>query len=296
MAKIRFIKQKKAWGKRNRELFPKVSEIIDDYMEKNILITLRQLYYQLVSLNLIENTKNDYNKLSILLKNARYFGLIDWDAIVDRNRQAIKHPEFEDIPDLLDSALSSYRKDRHRNQDNYIEIWCEKDALASVIEPITDKYHLTLLVDKGFNSVSAMFDAVKRFSDEGNAKGKDCYILYLGDHDPSGLNMVDVIRKKLEIFNVGLVYVKRLALTLEQIDNLNPDSQPVKMTDTRSKKYIEKYGYETWEVDTLSSEYIQNLLVSEIERFIDMDLYNEIVKEEESEKQKLVEMIEKMDD
>ena len=64
-------------------------------------------------------------------------------------------------------------------------------------------------------------------------------IIHLGDHDPSGIDMTRDIQERLQMFGAD-VYVKRVALTMNQIGTYNPPPNPAKITDSRASKYIDE--------------------------------------------------------
>ena len=126
--------------------------IIEEYAKQNLRLTLRQLYYQLVSRDVIPNNERSYKNLGTVLSKARLAGYVDWDAIEDRGRQPNQPQEWDDVQGLVESALRAYRLPRWRGQDRYCELWVEKEALAGVLEPMARKYHVTLMVNKGYSS------------------------------------------------------------------------------------------------------------------------------------------------
>lgn len=235
------------FSSKNRILLEKCQVILKEYEEKGIKVTLRQLYYQMVSRGFIPNSDKEYHKLGGLLTDARYGGFIDWDSIEDRIRVPHRHSQFEDIPDLIEAAKQSYRLDRWANQDYYVELFTEKDALSSVLSPIADHWHVFFNVNRGYSSATALYDASKRFLNEPEKKG---ILLYLGDHDPSGLDMIRDIQDRLNEFGCT-VDVIPIALTMEQIKQYNPPPNPAKITDKRAKEYIRQFGGMSWEVDAL---------------------------------------------
>jgi len=218
MSKIKYVEPKR-WNAKKEAVFEKIVVIVEDFQSQGYRMTLRQLYYQLVSKDVIPNIASEYAKLSTLLTEARMYGLIDWDFIEDRIRIPKKASEWNDIPDIVNSAISSYRRNRWNGQENYVEVWVEKDALSGVLEPITRKYHVNLMVNRGYSSASAMHDSSLRFKRQ-ERKGKNTFILYLGDHDPSGMDMVRDIQERLDIFGCS-VQVKRIALNMEQIEQFS---------------------------------------------------------------------------
>lgn len=283
----------KNWSGRKRQVFEKVKEVVDEFQSQGYRMTLRQLYYQLVSRDVIPNLASEYAKLSTLLTEARMYGYIDWDFIEDRIRVPKKHGEWNDIDHIVRSAIASYRRDRWQDQDNYLEVWVEKDALSGVLQPITERYHVNLMVNRGYSSSSAMHDASIRFKRE-EEKGKSTYILYLGDHDPSGMDMVRDIQERMKIFG-SEVEVKRIALNMDQIQQFNPPPNPAKITDPRAKKYIAEFGSTSWELDALSPRDLNTLLDTHIQELMDIEAYNHWCRLEEHEKQELVRLSNQID-
>ena len=289
MPKIAY-KDPKNLRQETRHLLSEIITVVEDYHSQGFKLTLRQLYYQLVVKEILPNKQAMYAKLSKILSDARMCGQVDWDIIEDRVRVPKMHSEWDDIQDLVNSAIHSYRKNRMDGQDNYVEVWVEKDALSGVLSPITDEYHVHLMVNRGYSSVSAMHDAALRFERATN-QGKDCTILYLGDHDPSGLDMIRDIRDRLCGFGID-IQVQAIALTKQQIDQYQPPPNPAKITDPRANDYITQHGKVSWELDALTPNVLHELLRTNLEELIDMEKYNVIISEEEEEKEKLVELAE----
>lgn len=285
--------QPKKWTARKREIFEKIVTIVEEYQEQGYRMTLRQLYYQLVSRDVIPNQASEYAKLSTLLTEARMYGLVDWDFIEDRVRKPKKVAQWDSIQDIANAAVRQYRRNRWADQDYYVEVWVEKDALAGVLEPITNKYDVVLMVNRGYSSASAMHDAAERFIEK-EEDGKTSIILYLGDHDPSGIDMVRDIQSRMEIFGSS-VEVKRIALNYDQIQKFDPPPNPAKMDDPRADDYVEKYGHTSWELDALSPKDLNKLLKTEIENYLDVSKYNLVCRQEEFEKQQLHKLVRNID-
>jgi hypothetical protein len=269
--------------------------IITEYEEQGLRLTLRQLFYQFVSRDLLPNSEKSYKNLGQLLGKARMSGLIDWDSIEDRGRTPWRPNEYDDLQDLAEAALASYRLDRWAGQDEYAELWVEKAALAGVLQPMARRYHVTLMVNKGYSSLSAMYESARRI--EARAAGRLATVLYLGDHDPSGEDMVRDIQDRLDLFlqrGGQFVRVQKLALTMAQVRRYNPPPNPTKVTDSRARDYIRKFGRECWEVDALDPTTLQALIQTALESIIDMDLMNEVIEREESDKEALREAVQNL--
>lgn len=279
-------------SKANKEKLGTINGIISEYAADGYVMTLRQLYYQLVSRDIIPNKQNEYAKISKLLKEGRMSGVVDWDAIEDRLR--VPHiPYWNTSPkEAIQDAIRQYRLDRQKGQENYIEVWVEKDALSGVLKRVTSKYHVRLLVNRGYGSVTAIHDAYERMRGKIES-GKKCTILYLGDHDPSGMDMIRDIKDRITEMLITLNHfeynyaeiedhfeVKPIALTMDQIRQYNPPKNPAKLTDPRSKWYVKEFGFNSWEVDALDPKTLNALLTSEIEANIDMNKYYEMLAKE----------------
>ena len=284
MAKERFT-EKLHLSKKNKEKLHTINMIAEEYSSQGYKLTLRQLYYQLVSRDIIPNEVREYAKLSKILKEGRMAGIVDWDVIEDRLR--VPHLPYwvTGVKDAIDDTIKQYRLNRQRHQDVYIEVWVEKDALSGVLKRVTEHYHINLMVNRGYSSCTAMHDAYKRLQYK-SSKGKNCVILYLGDHDASGLDMIRDIDDRLREFGVP-VEVVPIGLTMEQIEQFHPPPNPAKITDPRAKWYIEKYGNTSWEVDALNPETLHSLVGENVEKRIDMDLFNERIEQEEEDKEEL---------
>lgn len=262
-----------------------INNIIEEYRNQGYKLTLRQLYYQLVSRDVIPNKTEEYAKLSSILVKGRMAGIVDWEAIEDRIRIP-KIPYYaSDIKGGINNLIGQYRLDRMKNQDVYIEVWVEKDALSGVISRVTQKYHVRLMVNRGYSSATAMHDSAERIINATDS-GKEATILYLGDHDPSGMDMVRDIRDRLLEFD-AVVEVEHCALLDEQIETYNPPPNPAKVSDPRAQKYISEYGNTSWEVDALPPSVLNGIVQSHIDGRIDQHKYRDILVRENSDIEKL---------
>jgi hypothetical protein len=288
----------------NKDRLEVINAIIEEYQAQGYVLTLRQLYYQLVSRDVVPNKQSEYSKLSNLLKEGRMAGVIDWNAIEDRLRKPSSPASFENPREILQAAIDQYALPRQKDQPVYIEVWVEKDALSGVLRRVTEKYHIPILVNRGYSSASAMFDSYQRFKSAYNSN-QSIRVLYLGDFDPSGVDMIRDIRERtLEFFDGDLSVevndrddsdfnfaVTPIALTRQQINQYNPPPNPAKRTDPRAKDFIRRHGATSWEVDALRPEVLNQLLESAILTNLDESLYKSIVRREAADKKKLKSLI-----
>lgn len=275
------------------------NRIIDTYMADGLKLTLRQLYYQFVSHHGLANTVQSYKRLASIISDARLAGLVDWDAIEDRGRVAQVWRHYEGIPELIESAVRTYRLDRWRGQEVYVELWVEKQALAGVLEPIAMKWHAPLMVNKGYSSSSAMYEAAQRIAERLTDSGDGAHayaatIIYVGDHDPSGEDMVRDIQSRLTMFSCEApIDVVKIALTMPQVEKYRPPPNPAKRTDARFRAYAAKHGNESWEVDALEPRLLTSMIEAQFNRLVDVEKMDQVRKWEAEDKAELRKVVAK---
>lgn len=284
------------WSTRKEKVIQDIVDIVNEYSKMGLKLTLRQLHYQLVIANNIVNHQTAYKKLGVILDDCRYGGVIDWNAIEDRGRVP-KLPYYAlDPADAIRDIIGSYRLDRQDGQDVCVEVWTEKDALSGILTESTSEYHVRLCVNKGYTSSSAIYAAYNRFLDAMNADQKIC-VLYLGDHDPSGLDMVRDIYERIDFmfahgrrsddYDSDNFKVKQICLNMGQIRHYDLPPNPAKLTDTRAAAYISEFGTQSWEVDALRPDVLHDLVVDNILSIIDKDKYDSVIAQEVIDKEKL---------
>lgn len=270
----------------SRAMIEKVNGILSQYRRQGYRLSLRQLYYQLVSRDLIPNNLQSYKRLGDLVSNGRLAGLIDWYMIEDRGRERLLNSHWDAPADIIRSAANGYAIDKWARQPNHIEVMVEKDALSGVLWPVCSARDIGFTANRGYSSSSAMYEAGKRIEDAITA-GKQVYILYLGDHDPSGIDMTRDVRERLELFSRSAITVERLALNMDQVNRYNPPENPAKLTDSRAQAYIREFGHSSWELDALEPTVLAVLINNEIDSLIDLGRWQEDVEREKSEQEKL---------
>lgn len=184
------------WDTKKEIVIAHIVAIVKEYQREGYVLTLRQLHYQLVTQNWIVNHDTAYKRLGGILDDCRYSGIIDWNAIEDRGRVPYIPYYVNDALEAVEDTINQFRIDRQENQKNVVELWTEKDALSGILKRTTQKYHIRLVVNKGYTSSSAIYNAYTRIV-ERIKDGHRVTVLYFGDHDPSGLDMVRDIRERL---------------------------------------------------------------------------------------------------
>lgn len=249
-------------------LHKKAREILEvsfEVLSADWPMTVRQVYYQLVSRQVIENNRGQYQKVSKLLVNARRDGSIPWEWIEDRLRRPRKVAMWQDLADYRGAVLASYRRNVWATQPGYVEAWLEKDALSGIFEDILRPYGVTLSVGRGFDGWSSIHNAALRLRDI-----PDAAIVYFGDFDPSGEDMARSLRERLADQGATPEIIK-CALTFEDIERYNLPPDFAKTTDTRTKAFVAKYGNVSVELDALPGNVLRDRLRQEVEARMDLD-------------------------
>lgn len=284
------------------DIIYKAEQICKEYAAAGFSMTLRQVYYQFIARDLFpdtwidveynrknklsldtKNTEKNYKRLGDTLNTGRLCGLLDWDHMEDRTRNMKKIQTWGKPQDIIDAVRYGYRLDPWRDQENYVQVWIEKEALEGVIIPVCDQYRLPYIACKGYMSQSEMRAQAMSILRK-NRLNKNVYILHLGDHDPSGIQMSEDIAGRMLMFGARLEF-RRLALNMDQIEELNPPPNPAKVTDSRYAGYVEQFGIdESWELDALTPQYISNLISEQMTDLIDWDAWEATMRQEKEEK------------
>lgn len=261
--------------------------IIEEYAAQGFDLTLRQLYYQMVARGYIENSERSYKNFGNVIDDGRLAGRIDWDRIVDRTRNLRGNSHFRDPAQIMQAALNSYRIDKWARQPYRAEVWVEKDALIGIVETVCRRLDVPFFACRGYTSQSEMWGAGQRL-ERWKRQGQTPILIYLGDHDPSGIDMTRDVIDRLTLFAGGM-QVDRLALNWDQVEHFNPPPNPTKLTDSRAEGYIAEFGLSSWELDALDPATLAGLIETAVTSFRDDSLWAESV-EEETEGRGLLQM------
>lgn len=270
---------------RKSVLIPAVQKIITQY---NMKLTIRQVFYRLVSARIIRNTLSQYNILDQQLTRARWDGRIPFTVFEDRSRSFHGGENFDcyEPSTIFEAAKEKYENAEEtfrnsygfnlpywHNQPNYAEVWLEKDALATLFRRVTDQHHVRLAPCRGYPSVSFLYEAAEYLKTV--PKDKQIIILYFGDYDMRGLDIQRHITESLARLGFHNIWVKRYALTKEQTLHFNLPPQPSKKTDSMARGWIETHGDVAWELDALDPNELLKIIDSAIEEHFDRDIWNE---------------------
>lgn len=322
--------KRKDFSPESQDIIRQAVTIIDRYQRAGYKLSLRQLYYQLVSINAVPNTEKSYDRIGSIIADARMAGLCDWDMIEDRNRETVTPSHWSSPADIINMAAKAYHIDKWDTQPHYCEVMVEKQALEGVLQPVCRELDIPFTANKGYSSVTMMHEIGQRiikefrkrvdraglmpdkFKDEDrpmyfnewlvrenfaeeflplrlSQKGKDegfprIVIFYMGDHDPSGMDMTRDVADRLQMFSdYTPIEVQRLALNMDQIEELSPPENPAKMTDSRAKDYVEKFGESSWELDAVRPDAMATMVREAVATIRDDKLFKVALKREAAE-------------
>lgn len=267
-------------------IIEQANDIVAQYQQQGLNLTLRQLYYQFVSRDLLGNTVQNYKRLGGIINDGRLAGLIDWTAIEDRTRGVESVSHWDSPEDILRSAASSFRIDKWEGQKNRPEVWIEKEALAGVVQGVCRELDISYLSCRGYTSQSEMWASAMRMQSQ-IENYQNPIILHFGDHDPSGIDMTrDITDRITDVFGVS-IELRRMALNMSQIEEYSPPPNPAKETDSRFADYKKKFGDESWELDALEPNVLIQMIRDTVVGLRDNRKWGEKVAEEESHRQTL---------
>jgi len=289
----------------------KVNAIVKKYQSFGLKLTLRQIYYQFIANDLFPDertwsltanrkwkrdpngTKNadpNYDYLGDLVNKARLAGYIDWDAIEDRTRFLRGRTNWASPLSMIRTMTKRYTINMWANQDYRIEVWIEKDALIGVIENVCYQNDIDYFACRGYASQSELYKAGQRMEQFYN-NGKQCVVIHLGDHDPSGIDMTRDNEDTLYMFSGACTEVVRIALNYDQVLQYKPPPNPAKLSDSRAKEYIALHGKSSWELDALEPRVLQNLVQDTINMYKDPQKWKESKDKHTAHKQQLKKVI-----
>jgi hypothetical protein len=248
-----------------------VNGVIGQYKAQGYDLTLRQVYYQMVSRAYIPNNEREYKKLGEIISNGRLAGLIDWNSIEDRTRNLKGNGHWLNARQVIDTYADYFAIDKWAGQQFRVEVWVEKDALVGVIEAACSPLDVSYFSCRGYVSQTEMWIAAQRIARRQRFKdGPPTVIIHLGDHDPSGRDMSRDIEARLNLFGAFPIF-HRVALNYDQVEQYGPPPNPTKLEDTRATAYIEEFGHECWELDALEPSVIEELVTDWVLKYRDED-------------------------
>lgn len=247
--------------KRHRSTNAQLAEIraaIYDIAEAEKPITVRGLFYRVMSLGLVPKTDAGYSVVQRENLKMRRAGELPYGWITDGTRLRLQPETWTSARAALENTARMYRQSLWIDQGIHVEVWCEKDAIRGVVYPVTADFDVPLMISRGYSSETFLYQTAEDINDE----GRDAVIYQLGDHDRDGVLAWKHTQRKLREFvsnDIELIF-ERIAVTPEQITELE--------LPTRHDKTQSGFG-PCVEVDAIPSSTLRDLLRDAIEQWID---------------------------
>ena len=249
-------------------------------------VSLRGVYYRVVSAGATEKTESAYDRVGRRLQKLRRSGRVDYADITDGTRWTLKPRSYTGVDEALEDAAASYRHALWHDQPTEVMIFSEKDAITGAVSGVTDRWDVSLGIVRGYDSDTFTYSVAASCARAHN-QGKDVYLYQLGDHDPSGVNAWEVFQRKVcefaaEQFRIRPVWhFERLAVTPQQIADMRLLTRPTKRSDTRAAQF----EGESVEVDAIPAPELRRIVENAITRHINKEALriNRVVEDNERE-------------
>ena len=249
--------------------------------------SVRAVCYRLFTEKLIPNmSKASTNKVGSQLVYARENAIIPWGWIVDETREAETVASWSNPDSIIQTAVRQYRKDYWEMQPRRVEVWSEKGTVRGTLAPVLKQYGVTFRVMHGYGSATSIHGAAQ----DSVESDKPLTVFYIGDHDPSGMQMSEIdLPERLARYG-GCAEIIRLALDARDVGADSPwpwFPAEDKASDSRYEWFRENYGTRCWEVDALSPVVLRERVGDAIEQQLDMDAWHHAIGIEAVEKESM---------
>ena len=246
-------------------------------------LSVRGVFYRVMSAGAVEKSEKAYGAVQREVLKLRRSGDLPYEWIADGTRWHLKSPSWSSVDEALEDAAASYRRALWHDQDAYVEVWSEKEAISSIVSGITDAWDVPLMIARGFASESFLWATAATI----RAVSKPTFVYQLGDHDPSGVAAWEHVQKRLRDFAPDIdITFERIAVTPAQIEELSLPTRPTKKTDSRAKKF----EGESVDVDAIPPTIIRDMAERTILSHVDQHRLEIHQMQEENERQGLLAM------
>jgi hypothetical protein len=293
------------------ELTVRQLDAVRELLDPENPISVRGCCYHLLSMGLLDSTE-DFNGMCKKITDARLRenddpSFLPDNCFVDHSRVLEYEGGYSNVDNFLALVKESYNRDPWQEQPIVPIILCEKRGHGDILKKTCDAEHVRLFLSKGIHARSFLC-LIADHCAKILSNGQGVRIGYLGDHDPTGLQMEvaaengnnkkgvsrreglrQILDKKYGIAFPDLTWT-RLALTTEQFLNLPQEARvPVKAEDNNARNYASRFGTFGGEVEALGFERLQNLVRDFIDEQKDTNLWSESLIIEQQENIRLAE-------
>lgn len=268
----------KSRTRRTRSELAELDDLLIDIVGEENPVTVRRAFYAATTkTDLVPKTEAGYSVVQRRLLELRRAGRMPYSWIADNTRYVIRPTTYFDAEDALHATATTYRKMLWFDQPDQVQIFTEKDALVSVIQPVTDKWQVPLGVMRGCASESFIYEVARSVK----LNWRTTHFYQIGDHDPTGVmawkKFAEGVRKFAPDASVEF---ERIAVTPEQIETMNLPTRPTKTSDSRSKSF----QGDSVEADAIPAPVLRELADEAITRHVDQHRLEVTQMAEESER------------
>jgi hypothetical protein len=250
-------------------------EIVESY---DTSVTLRQLFYRLVSAQVIPNSQAAYKRLSAVTAEARRNGT--FPALIDRGRTIHEYQSFTGTGHALSWLSRIYRLDRTRDQDVSLYLGVEKAGMVVQLQSWFGDLGVPVLALGGYSSQTYTDDVAAHAADG----ERPAVLLYAGDFDPSGEDIDRDFTERSACWDK----VIRVALTAGQVRDYQLPVNPGKASDSRAAGFIERHGeLMQVELDALDPDDLRALYQEAVDRYWDTSAYEQVLRDEDAGRARL---------
>lgn len=247
-----------------------VDQAIIRAVEEDYPVSVRGVFYRVVSAGAVEKTDADYDLIGRQLLKLRRAGAVPYSSITDGTRWFSKPDSWSKLEEMLNDAAASYRRALWDKQDAEVMVFTEKDAITGILSPVTDQWDVPLGVLRGYASETFCYTVAEEII-AAYRRDKYVYLYQFGDHDPWGVEawakfsarVDEFVRAKLNGFSNALY--ERLAVTPRQIADLHLPTRP-------TKKHTKKFIGESVEVDAIPARELREIVNEAITQHIDEEV------------------------
>ncbi len=279
--------------RRTRSDIDAIRSAITEALYADAPMTVRQVFYRLVSIGAIAKSEAEYKQtVCRLLGEMRLDGTIPYGSIADSTRWMRKPQTWNSVEDALRETARLYRRNVWWGLGQYVEVWIEKEALAGVLSDVTSEYAVPLMVTRGYPSLTYLHAAAEAIVAQ-IRQGRAPTIYYLGDFDPSGVDIRRNVEQRLREFvseinfsnSFGAFFssdftFQALAVFEEQIEAYRLQTRPTKQSDSRSRGF----GNQSVELDAIAPNELRALVREAVESHLPDGALDEVHLAEESER------------
>ena len=239
--------------------------------------SVRHVFYRLCEppYRLLPKLESGYRVIKRKLLEMREDRRVPWSWVSDGTRWRRVDQAFDTVAEAIRFTAETYRRNLWGRTPVYVEVWCESDSIAGVLIEETKRYNVPLMVSRGFSSRTYLHHAAKEIE----AQDRPAHLYYIGDWDPSGKLIPEVIEGTIKRFAPSAdIKFHRLLVTPEQIKAWNLPTKPPKKT-THAKNF--EGG--TVEAEAIPARLTRQLLREAIESHLDLREVEVLRAAEESE-------------